>query len=196
MANSFTAQELGCFVDGRAGTLGTTTQRRLDAIALSLFLISSDNPHRMWLAVAAGRWNFVFQFRRALSCVFLEVWQTISHWHNQRRLARPVGRELLYAVCLAPAFITRLRSRPDLLITCSDASSSGAGVAATAGLTPYGVQTARGLPSELPLKLQSGCALISLFGGIEAGRRALDLLGVTVVRHICGKLEDSHSSRL
>ena len=40
VANAFTAKELGCFIDGRAGTLGTTTQRRLDAIALTLHLVS------------------------------------------------------------------------------------------------------------------------------------------------------------
>ena len=64
VANAYTAQELGCYVDGWNGTLGTTAQRRLDAIALSLFILSSPNPHRMWLAITAGRWNFILQFRR------------------------------------------------------------------------------------------------------------------------------------
>lgn len=35
------------------------------------------------------------------------------------------------------------------MITCSDASSSGAGIAATAGLAEYGVWAARSLPAEL-----------------------------------------------
>ena len=45
VANAYQAQELGCYVDGWNGTLGTTTHRRLDAIALSLFLISTPQPH-------------------------------------------------------------------------------------------------------------------------------------------------------
>ena len=32
--------------------------------------------------------------------------------------------------------------------------------------------------------MEVGVAIVSLFGGIEAGRRALDLLGIRVVRHI------------
>ena len=69
VANAYEAKELGCFVNGKIGSLGTTTQRRLDAIALSLFLISVRNPHRMWLAVTAGRWNFCFQFRMRLAAL-------------------------------------------------------------------------------------------------------------------------------
>ena len=64
MPNAYDAKELGCFVDGRAGTLGTTVQRRLDVIAISSFLIAARNPHRIWLALGAGRWNFVLQLRR------------------------------------------------------------------------------------------------------------------------------------
>ena len=61
--NAYEAKELGWLIDGKAGTLGTTVQRRLDAIAIALFLIRAQNPHRMRLALGAGRWNFVFQFR-------------------------------------------------------------------------------------------------------------------------------------
>ena len=34
------------------------------------------------------------------------------------------------------------------------------------------------------MRAQRGCVRISLFGGIEAGRRACDLLGFHLVRHI------------
>ena len=184
VANAFTAKELGCHIDGRAGTLGTTVQRRLDAIALTLFLVSCRNPHRMWLAVASGRWSFIFQFRRAASSCFHLVWRAISEWKNCRRLPREVCRELLTAVFLAPGLLTNLRSRPDLMLTVSDASSTGAAIGATAGLTDYGVWAAKSLPAQVADRIESGVALVSLFGGIEAGRRALDLIGVRVVRHV------------
>ena len=98
------------------------------------------------------------------------------------------------AVCLAPSMVTNLRSRPDLMITSSDASTSGAGIAATAGLTDYGVWAAWSLPNELPIQSQRGCALISLFGGIEAGRRACDMPGVQLVRHVAVEI-DSNAAR-
>ena len=49
------------------------------------------------------------------------------------------------------------------MITCSDDSGSGAGIAATAGLTDYGVSAAKSLPKELPVTMQSGVALVSFF---------------------------------
>ena len=78
-----------------------------------------------------------------------------------------------------PIMITKLRAKVDLMLTCSDASESGAGVSAAAGLTTYGVETTLALPKQLPPAWLNGFVLLSLFGGIEASRRALDLLGVT-----------------
>ena len=77
VASSLHAKELGCEIDGERGTLGPTCKRRLDAIMMSLFIISSDQPHRMWLAVVAERWNFCFQFRRPVSSVCCQVWRAI-----------------------------------------------------------------------------------------------------------------------
>ena len=45
------------------------------------------------------------------------------------------------------------------------------------------------LPPELPVLTKSGCALILLFGGTEAGRRACDLLGVHLVRHVAVEID-------
>ena len=68
-----------------------------------------------------------------------------------------------------------------MLVTCSDASMSGASVATSAGLT---VQAATDLPPELPVALESGVALASMSGGIEAGGRAFDLIGIRPNWHI------------
>ena len=73
---------------------------------------------------------------------------------------------------------SHLRAMPDLLITCSDVSHSGAGVVGSSGLTEMGVQTAIDLPHELPSEKPRGFILLSMFAGIEAVRRALDLLGI------------------
>ena len=84
VTNAHEAKELGCLIDGWAGTLGTTVQRRLDAIAIALFFIVVENPHRMWLALGAGRWNLILQFRRRLSSVFYAFGRTISQWQSCR----------------------------------------------------------------------------------------------------------------
>ena len=82
------------------------------------------------------------------------------------------------AAMLAPLMVTNLRAKPGPLMTCSDASSSGAGVAASAGLTDYGVWTALSLPPVVPARQEVGIALVSMFAGCEAIRRALCLLGL------------------
>ena len=102
VTNAYEAKELGCFVDGLAGTLGATVQRGLDAVAIALFLICVRNPHRMWLALGAGRWNFILQFRRTLSCIFYALWRGITQWEDCRYLPQVICRELFTAVCLSP----------------------------------------------------------------------------------------------
>ena len=188
---SLEAKELGCFVDGDFGSLGTTVQRRLEAIALGCFVCSTYKPHLMWLAALAGRNNFVFQFRRPASCIYFQTWRAIAQWKDCRYIPREVGRELVMAMLLMPIMTTKLRTRPDALVTCSDASETGAGVAAAAGLTDYGVSAALSLPTELPPPKMKGFVLLSLFGGIEASRRALDLLGIQAARHISVEIEST-----
>ena len=129
------AKELGWYSNGDRGTLGSTVDRRLATAGISLYVIGADRPHRMWLALATGCWNFVFQFRRPTSCVLFQTWRAISHWVNCRALPREVGRGLLMAIFLMPIMITKLRAKLDLMLTCSDASENGSGVAAAAGLT-------------------------------------------------------------
>ena len=67
------------------------------------------------------------------------------------------------AICLCHLMVTHLRAQPDVMVTCSDACESGAGVAASAGLSAYGVRSVFALPSELPQEVSNGLALISLF---------------------------------
>ena len=69
---------------------------------------------------------------------------------------------------------TSLRAEVDLLVTSRDACESGGGLTAAAGLSTRGVQAALSLPESLPGPAARGCVLVSLFAGIEAGRRALD----------------------
>ena len=188
---SLVAKELGCYTDGEVGTLGTTVERRLHTIAFSFFLIGSRNPHRIWLAMCGGHWNFCMQFRRATASTFSSLWTAIAHWQDCGSLPLAVVRELLRACCLAPLMVTDLRAHPDLLITASDASESGGGLAAVAGLTTHGVTAVKSLPQALPPPVRAGFVLLSLFGGIECARRSLDLLGVAPVRHICVECEKS-----
>lgn len=78
------------------------------------------------------------------------------------------------------------RGKFDSMVTASDASSSGRGIARSRGLTPYGqaasLSNVRGdLPEELELtKILS----VGFFDGIAALRVALDVLKAPVAGHM------------
>ena len=73
----------------------------------------------------------------------------------------------------------------------SDASHTGAGVSGTAGLSDYGVAFAQSLPKSMPAEPPKGFAVVSLFSGIDALRRALDILGLRPVRHIAVEIDST-----
>ena len=158
-------------------------------VGLSLFFMSARFPSRIWAAVTTGRWNYFFQFRKPVSSCFSALWHLIAEWRPVRYLPPGACVELLVAIGLAPLMETNLRSRVDLLVTSSDACESGAGIIAFAGLSTSGVVAARALPRELPAGPPRGCVLVSLFGGIEAGRRAFDLLSVKPLRHLSVEID-------
>ena len=186
---SLKAKELGAEIDGLRGALSTTRARRLQCVGVSLFLMSAKSTTRIWTAVTTGRWNFCFQFRKPVSSCFNSIWRFIAEWRPVRYLPMGPCVEVLVAIGLAPLIETNLRAHADLFVTSSDACESGAGITAVAGLSTSGVLAARGLPSELPGPAMRGCTLVSLFGGIEAGRRALDLLGVRPLRHLSVEID-------
>ena len=115
LLQNYQAKELGCQCEGQIGLLTTTTQRKLDGCALTFYLGSVYNPHRMWLALLCGRFNFILQFRRPASCALHKSWQVIAGWQNCKHLGLDVCRELLLLCCLMPTVVTKLRAKPDLL---------------------------------------------------------------------------------
>ena len=78
VTRSLLAKELGAEIDGWRGAVATTRGRRLLCAGLSLFLMSARRPSRVWTAVAAGRWNYCFQFRKAVSSCFQAIWRLIG----------------------------------------------------------------------------------------------------------------------
>ena len=80
-------------------------------------------------------------------------------------------------------------------VTCSDASTSGGGICASSGCSPWG-QPRGSLGGELPESRQEHQVLtIGLFDGIGALRVAADLLGLQVLGQISVEV-DPHAARV
>ena len=99
---------------------------------------------------------------------------------------REVMVELVRFIGLCPLSFMSFRGNFDSMVTASDASTSGGGIARSVGLTPYGqaasLSQVRGdIPEELEM---TQILSVGLFDGIGALRVTLDAIKALVAWHI------------
>ena len=127
--------------------------------------------------------------RPLLGCLN-SVWSFIESFNQEgpsvKRFPPQCKSEILRLIGLLPLARLDFRVPFHEQVTCSDASSSGGGICASAGCTPLGHYVSKGqLRGELPeLRHDHQILTIGLFDGIGALRVAVDLLGLQVIGHI------------
>ena len=140
-------------------------------------------------------------FRRPLLGCLNSVWQLIESFNQSDSGAKPFPAhckaEILKFVSLVPLARLYFRLPFHEQVTCSDASSSGGGICASAGLSQWGSLAAGGkLRGELPeLRGEHQVLTVGLFDGIAALRVAVDLLGLHIIGHVCVE-SDPHAVRV
>ena len=99
---------------------------------------------------------------------------------------REVMVELVRFIGLCPLSFMSFRGRFDSMVTASDASTSGGGIARSVGLTPYGQAASLSqVTGDIPEELEMIQILsVGLFDGIGALRVALDAIKAPVAGHI------------
>lgn len=199
------AEVQGAQIDGHLGVAYPREQKLLKYFSAGLALCNSHLVSQRQMQVVCGGLVYLSMFRRPLLGSLNQVWRFIEGFNQTPRHRLPLPPicklELLRFLALIPVARLDFRLPVDPQVTCSDASSRGGGICASAGLTPMGVLASQGyLRGERP-ESRSGDKILSvgLFDGIGALRVGLELLEVDVIGHIsvevsaeAGRVVESH----
>lgn len=191
VAQALEAEVQGAWVDGTQGVVFTKPSKIAKYIKLALELLGRGKASQRELQVVGGGFVYIAMFCRPLLSSLNQIWRMIvdhedgkpsqRHW-----LRKEVMVELTRFIGLCPLGVMNLRYGFDPMVTASDASSTGGGICASQGLSPYGLaastSTVRGdIPEEQEL---TQVLSVGLFDGIGALRMALDVIKAPVAGHI------------
>ncbi len=195
------AEVQGAQIDGKAGVAYPREQKLLKYVSAGMAICSAKLVTQRQLQVVCGGLVYLSMFRRPMLGCLNQVWRFIESFNGSLSHRLPLPQvcklEILRFLSLIPLTRLDFRLRVDSQVTCSDASSTGGGICASAGLTPMGVLASQGyLRGEMP-ESRSGIKVLSvgLFDGIGALRVALDLLEVDVIGHISVEV-DPYATRV
>lgn len=184
------AEVQGAQVDGELGVVYPRESKLLKYLAATLSLVQEDFVSQKQMQVVCGGLVYISMFRRPLLGCLNSVWSFIESFNQEgpsvKRFPPQCKSEILRLIGLLPLARLDFRVPFHEQVTCSDASSSGGGICASAGCTPLGHYVSKGqLRGELPeLRHDHQILTIGLFDGIGALRVAVDLLGLQVIGHI------------
>ena len=128
---------MGAEVDGILGFVGPPSEKILESGWLCVWLLGQTSVGSKPLLMALGRLVRCFEFRRPLLSILDQCWPR-DKFRFRRALSQNTVRELVRAVCGLPLAVGSLRTPFSGLVTCSDASTEGGGLCASAGLTTEG----------------------------------------------------------
>eukprot|EP00435_Cladocopium_sp_Y103_P013587 s4303_g3.t1 len=171
VGRSLRCEVQGATVDGLLGVAYPREVKMAKYFGMALDLCSKKVATQKQWQVVCGGLVYMAMFRRPLLGGLNFVWTHIESLECKLEVLRFLG-------CLP---LARLDFRLDMheMVTCSDASSTGGGVCASAAETPFGKMVSEGaLRGELAEHSTDHMVLtVGLFDGIGALRVALDVLG-------------------
>ena len=196
------AEVQGAWIDGDAGIVCAKPSKIAKYVALALELLGKGKASQRELQVVGGGFVYISMFKRPLLCGLNQIWKTIVELEGKGRyfktwLKKEVMCELIRFIGLIPLAFMNLRAFYDEVATVSDASTTGGGLCASRGLTPFGLSASL---SPVRGDLHEGLGFsqvlsIGLFDGIGALRVALDCLGIPIAGHI-GVEKNSEAHRV
>jgi len=182
---------LGADILGKRGWLGPGEERNLDLADGTFYLLRQEAPHRKEVAMMNGRWIFGYQFRRPLMGGMMNVWDVVNGKVKPWNRISAIAVEFMMALAGLPFMGHDLRARVDPLVTCSDASETGAGVCQSAGVSEAGrIRVGVGRQAAAGSRC-NGLLVIETFGGMSGGRRAVEICGVTPTMHLHYEVEET-----
>ena len=180
----------GATVDGVEGIAYPRESKIGKYFGLAYTLCQMERAHQKQWQVACGGLVYFSMFRRPLLGSLNRVWGHIESYNSGppgARVSPPDCKlETLRFLGLLPLGRMDFRLPMHEMVSCSDASSGGGGLCASAGLTPVGEMVSQGaLRGDIPEhRGEMSVLCVGLFDGISALRVALDVLGVQVLGHV------------
>ena len=180
----------GATVDGSTGVAYPRESKLNKYFLLAFSLAGLSHARQKQWQVACGGLVYFSMFRRPLLGSLNKVWSHIQEYERRgvRVLRTPPDcrLELLRFLGLLP--LAKLDFRLDMhpQVSCSDASTTGGGICASAGTTSVGSVVAQGGLRGQRAENHSdvGILAIGLFDGIGALRVSLEALGLPVVGYV------------
>ena len=200
VARSLKAEVQGAQVDGALGVAYPRDPKLFKYIQAALKLLDEKRVSQRQMQVVCGGLVYISMFRRALLGSLNQVWKFIESFGEGHRLL-PIPPECRLEigrfVSLVPLARLDFRLQVEGQVTCSDASTTGGGACASAGLSPFGSLACEGaIRGRHPEDHYDRKVLsVGLFDGIGALRVALDLLNADVIGHISVEVS-SQASRV
>ena len=180
------AVRLGAELDGDAGLLGVSMEKRLELFELAFFLLSQDKVARKGVQIFLGKAVHILQFRHPfIQC----LWQRVLGPAVSGPFNRKERQEVFQILSALPCLETNLRAKISGLVTASDASEAGGGMCRGDRQSLMGHYIARleGLGQSTiprPLNCNGGVLVFEWFSGIGGLRQALDLLHIPFCKAI------------
>ena len=185
------AEVQGALVDGDKGIAMAKPAKVARYVKLALEMLKAGRASQRELQVVGGGFVYIAMFRRPLLSGLNQLWRMIVEMEGapkgvRRALRKEVACEVTRFIALVPLAVMNFRYGFDPMVSASDASSSGGGVCASRGLSPYGKAAALSqVRGDLPEAHDFNQILsIGLFDGISGLRVALDCLGLPIAGHI------------
>ena len=187
---SVEGRTLGSEIRSEGKSSRPVPEKLLTVIGESLWLMQLPVPFVKDVEMIGGSWVHLIQYRRP-------VMGTVEHlWSILRADCLPDQRWLLLAddlvrlVSLSPLLASYWSHDVDDVVTCSDASESGAGACASVKLSPLGLERLAEAEALRSVPPADSLLLVDLFAGISASRRALQLLGVSPGSHVSSEVNE------
>ena len=184
------AEVQGAQVDGAEGVAYPRESKLLKYLGAALSLVRQATVTQKQLQVVCGGLVYFSMFCRPLLGCLNSVWGLIESFNmpgpHRRLFPAHAKAEIMKLVSLIPLARLNFRLPFHEQVTCSDASTTGGGICASAGCSRWGALVSEGiLRGDLPeLRQEHRVLSIGLFDGISALRVALDLLGLQVAGHV------------
>lgn len=193
------AEVQGAQVDGERGIAYPRESKLLKYLGAALSIVEANYVTQKQLQVVCGGLVYFSMFRRPILGCLNSIWNFIDGFDTEGAKWFPphCKAEVLKVLGLLPLARLDFRVPFHEQVTCSDASTTGGGICASHGCSPWGQLVARGsLRGELPeLRQEHRVLTIGLFDGIGALRVAADLLGLQILGHVSVEV-DKHAARV